>query len=166
MTTRKASILKTKKRLLDAFERLKDGSFTSTTLKNKNVVKVNAYNVEIESGSSIGTLRNHPEIKQLIENYDPNSDYSNNENLTPSERKLSKALDANEKLKAQLKKLKIELKSLKEKNITLSKKLENSIAEEHELIVALMSKIDINECKAIFKDQSSHLTVIQHDFKR
>lgn len=165
MGTRQAKVLNTKKKLIEALGRLKNGTYTNRKLKSKKVVKVNAYNVEIEAGSSIGTLRNHPEIKDEIDNYEPNAANAENVNPTLSEKKLLKAVTANKELKAQLSKVKSELKRVKEESKVISEKLDRQIVEEHELIVALMANVNIHECKIIFKKQPSHLTVVKHDFK-
>ncbi|MDO6834058.1 hypothetical protein Q4596_00395 [Pseudoalteromonas carrageenovora] len=163
MSLRKTNTLKTKKKLIEAFERIKSGTYTNRKLKNKKNVKVNAYNVEIEAGSSVGTLRNHPEIKEKIESYEPAS--INNENSTLLELRLSRALQKNKNLKAQLDKTRAELKRIKEESQIINDELDNNIVNEHELIVALMDNVEIDKCQTIFKKQDSHLTVIKHNFK-
>lgn len=166
MGIKQANIMKTKRKLIESLERLKNGTYTNRKLKSKRIVKVNAYNVEIEAGSSIGTLRNHPEIKEQIENYEPiDTTSTDNKNSIPSERKLSKVLLKNKELKAKLDKAKAELKRIKEENQVINNELNNYLVQEHELVAALMANVDINKCQTIFKKQDSHLTVIQHDFK-
>lgn len=61
----------TRKTLMDALQRLIEGSPNNRELRKKaqsGKLKINNNAVEKEAGLSVGVLRNHPDIKELIKN--------------------------------------------------------------------------------------------------
>lgn len=59
----------TKQAFIDALDRLIEGEPTNLELKKKakqGKLKINNNTVEKEAGLSVGSLRNHPDIKEII----------------------------------------------------------------------------------------------------
>ncbi|MEZ8703187.1 bacterioferritin comigratory protein [Vibrio cyclitrophicus] len=116
--------LATKKALEDALERLIKGEPTNLGLKKKakqGKLKVNNNTVEKEAGLSVGVLRNHSDIKEMIKARSlseqvVNSDSANSE--------IELLQQENKKLKSE----KTHLNKLKSKHLLNSRKNEEALA--------------------------------------
>jgi hypothetical protein len=112
--------------LLSALERLLQGEPTNMELKKKakqGKLKVNNNTVEKEAGLSVGTLRNHPDIKQIIKTKSLKAKVDSSESVT-SEIELLQLENKN------LKSERTQLSKLKAKHLADSRKSEEALAEQ------------------------------------
>jgi FtsZ-binding cell division protein ZapB len=116
----------TKKALIDALERLIKGEPTNIELKKKakqGKLKINNNTVEKEAGLSVGTLRNHPDIKQVIKAK------SLKAKVKSSPSSISE-IDLLQKEIEDVKSERTQLKKLKTKHLAASRKNEEALAEQ------------------------------------
>ncbi|MEZ9820316.1 hypothetical protein AB4238_06795 [Shewanella sp. 10N.286.45.A1] len=116
----------TKNTLIDALDRLIRGEPTNIELKKKarqGKLKINNNTVEKEAGLSVGALRNHPDIKQVIKAKSLKAKVDNSESAT-SEIELLQL--ENKKLKSE----RTQINKLKSKHLADSRKSEDALAEQ------------------------------------
>lgn len=116
----------TKNSLFDALDRLIQGEPINIELKQKvkqGKLKINNNTVEKEAGLSVGSLRNHPDIKQVIKAKSLKAKVDSSESAT-SEIELLQL--ENKKLKSE----RTQLNKLKTKHLAISRKSEEALAEQ------------------------------------
>jgi len=122
MSIRNAKRERTAAKALAAVNRIVEGSYTNKTLKKRRKVKLNQSTVEIEAGLSVSSLRNHPEILNIIENQ------NKAENLKTS------IVDSPEYYqKNQVAKLKQQKKELQKQKKELTQKYQSEYSENQSL---------------------------------
>jgi len=127
----------TKQAFIDALERLIKGEPTNLKLNKKakkGKLKVNDNTVEQEAGLSVGSLRNHTDIKDMIKARTLNSEVESS-NFAESEVDL---------LQTKIKKLKSEktqLNKLKIKHLTASRKNEEALATQAALHIKMVQEL-------------------------
>lgn len=127
----------TRNALLSALERLLQGEPTNIELKKKvkqGKLKVNNNTVEKEAGLSVGTLRNHTDIKQIIKEKSLKAKVDNSESVT-SEIELLQL--ENKKLKSE----RTQLNKLKAKHLADSRKSEEALAEQASLHINMVKNL-------------------------
>ena len=116
----------TRNALINALNRLVQGEPTNIELKKKlreNKLKINNNSVEKEAGLSVGALRNHPDIKKVIEEKSLKAKVDSSESATS---KIELLLLENKKLKSE----KTQLNKLKTKHLADTRKSEKAFAEQ------------------------------------
>ena len=116
----------TRNALINALNRLIQGEPTNIELKKKlreNKLKINNNSVEKEAGLSVGALRNHPDIKKVIEEKSLKAKVDSSESATS---KIELLLLENKKLKSE----KTQLNKLKTKHLADTRKSEKAFAEQ------------------------------------
>ena len=116
----------TRNALLSALDRLLQGEPTNIELKKKakqGKLKINNNTVEKEAGLSVGTLRNHLDIKQVIKAKSLKAKVDSSESVT-SEIELLQL--ENKKLKSE----RTQLNKLKTKHLVDSRKSEEALADQ------------------------------------
>lgn len=116
----------TRNALLSALDRLLQGEPTNIELKKKakqGKLKINNNTVEKEAGLSVGTLRNHTDIQQVIKAKSLKAKVDSSESVT-SEIELLQL--ENKKLKSE----RTQLSKLKAKHLSDSRKSEEALAEQ------------------------------------
>ena len=116
----------TRNALINALNRLIQGEPTNIELKKKlreNKLKINNNSVEKEAGLSVGALRNHPDIKKVIEEKSLKAKVDSSESATS---KIELLLLENKKLKSE----KTQLNKLKTKYLADTRKSEKVFAEQ------------------------------------
>lgn len=135
----------TRNALINALNRLIQGEPTNIELKKKlreNKLKINNNSVEKEAGLSVGALRNHPDIKKVIEEKSLKAKVDSSESATS---KIELLLLENKKLKSE----KTQLNKLKTKHLADTRKSEKAFAEQAarhiSMIKNLMEMIPVSE---------------------
>ncbi|WP_024604937.1 MULTISPECIES: hypothetical protein [unclassified Pseudoalteromonas] len=135
----------TRNALINALNRLIQGEPTNIELKKKlreNKLKINNNSVEKEAGLSVGALRNHPDIKKVIEEKSLKAKVDSSESATS---KIELLLLENKKLKSE----KTQLNKLKTKHLADTRKSEKAFAEQAarhiSMIKNLMEMISASE---------------------
>lgn len=116
----------TRNALINALNRLIQGEPTNIELKKKlreNKLKINNNSVEKEAGLSVGALRNHPDIKKVIEEKSLKAKVDSSESATS---KIEFLLLENKNLKSE----KTQLNKLKTKHLADTRKSEKAFAEQ------------------------------------
>ncbi|MDG1751751.1 MAG: hypothetical protein P8I03_08835 [Thalassotalea sp.] len=126
----------TRKRLLDALERLTLGKPDNRDLRLKakaGKLKINASTVEKEAGLSVGSLRNHGDIKAMVKN-----------------RSLYKRVEQSESTQCPIELLQEEVKNVKKERAQANKKK----AQYHEL----------SKChqKALAEQAARHINIVKN----
>jgi hypothetical protein len=127
----------TKKALMSALERLLDGEPTNLELKKKarqGKLKVNNNTVEKEAGLSVGSLRNHADIKIMIKTHSLNAQVENSDSATS-------AIDVLQGEIKQLKSEKTHLNKLKSKHLADSRKSEKALAEQAAIHIKMVQEL-------------------------
>ncbi|MFL0854999.1 bacterioferritin comigratory protein [Vibrio parahaemolyticus] len=135
----------TRKALLDALERLLNGEPSSLELKTKakqGKLKVNNNTVEKEAGLSVGSLRNHPDIKVMIKARSLSAKVESSNSATSE-------IDVLQDEIKQLKREKTQLNKLKSKHLADSRKSEQALAKQAaihiKMVQTLMEMLPENE---------------------
>lgn len=158
----------TRNALLSSLDRLLQSEPTNIELKKKakqGKLKINNNTVEKEAGLSVGTLRNHSDIKQIIKIKSLKAKVDNNESVT-SEIELLEL--ENKKLKSE----RTQLSKLKAKHLSDSRKSEEALAEQAARHINMVKNLMemIPECereKAMDKVVNARAdNVVQGSFKR
>lgn len=127
----------TKKALMAALERLLDGEPTNLELKTKakqGKLKVNNNTVEKEASLSVGSLRNHPDIKAMIKAS------SLSAKVESSDTALSEVDILQDEIQ-RLKREKTKLNKLKDKHISDSRKSERALATQAAMHIKIVQEL-------------------------
>ncbi|WCP81571.1 bacterioferritin comigratory protein [Vibrio harveyi] len=128
---------KTKKALVASLERLLEGEPTNLELKKKakqGKLKVNNSTVEKEAGLSVGSLRNHPDIKAMIKDCTLTAKIANSDSASTEADVLKDEID-------RLKQEKTKLKKLKSKYLSESKKSERALATQAAINIKVVQEL-------------------------
>jgi hypothetical protein len=143
---RKKNYDKTKKTLLDALERIVERKPTVSDLiekLKKNTLKINKYTVEVESGLSIGVLKNHEDVADKIATSSFKGDDASSKH-GDSKKELKEAKD-------KLKQANKNIKAKQNKITNIDKALSEQVSQQLMLTVAMMEKIPFSDRKNITK---------------
>ena len=146
-TSKERKYQKTKKALWDAFERLKEGKPVSDELKRRATLKVNNYAVEKEAGLSVGVLKNHPDVKNSIKEYQDQI-VATEHGLSDSEDVVGHKLT---QLKGRLKKETEQKKNYADEVQRLTESMKRELAAHHEIVKALFDKVPYEEREALLR---------------
>ncbi|MDY7586791.1 bacterioferritin comigratory protein [Vibrio tarriae] len=142
----------TKKILIEALERLVEGTPNDRDLRIKaqsGKLKINNSTVEKEAGLSVGALRNHADIKELIKS---KSLKIRAENSGSASSEIELLLQENKMLKSE----KTELNRLKKKHHETAKRNEAELAKQAAIHIKMVQELmdmipEINREKAMDK---------------
>lgn len=129
----------TRKALIEALERLIAGTPSDRDLRKKaqhGKLKINNNTVEKEAGLSVGALRNHADIKEMIKSKSLEIQVTNNDSASSEIELLQQE---NKKLKSE----KTHLNKLKAKHLADAKKSKDALAKQ--------AAIHINMVKALME---------------
>ncbi|MEZ9279551.1 bacterioferritin comigratory protein [Vibrio cyclitrophicus] len=129
----------TRKALIEALERLIAGAPNDRELRKKaqnGKLKVNNNTVEKEAGLSVGALRNHADIKEMIKSKSLEIQVTNNDSASSEIELLQQE---NKKLKSE----KTHLNKLKTKHLADARKSKDALAKQ--------AAIHINMVKALME---------------
>lgn len=135
----------TRNTLLSALDRLLQGEPTNIELKKKakqGKLKINNNTVEKEAGLSVGTLRNHIDIKKMIEVKSLKAKVDSSESVTTEIELLQLE---NKKLKRE----RTQLNKLKAKHLSDSRKSEEALAKQAAIHINMVKNLMemIPECE-------------------
>lgn len=123
--------------LIDALNRLLKGEPTNFELKKKarqGKLKVNNNTVEKEAGLSVGSLRNHPDIKEMIKSRSLTAKVANSETA-------ASAIELLEQENKTLKREKTHLTKLKSKHLADSRKSEYELAKQAAIHIKIVQEL-------------------------
>lgn len=127
----------TKQSLIDALNRLLKAEPTNFELKKKarqGKLKVNNNTVEKEAGLSVGSLRNHPEIKAMIKSRSLTEKVANSDTA-------ASAIELLEQENKTLKREKTHLTKLKGKHLADSRKSEYELAKQAAIHIKIVQEL-------------------------
>lgn len=127
----------TRKELIDALERLIKGEPTNIELRKKaqqGKLKVNNNTVEKEAGLSVGALRNHKDIKEMIKAKSLKTRVEKSKSATTEIELLQKEIDG-------LKSDKTHLNKLKAKHLADSKRNEAALARQAAINIKMVQEL-------------------------
>ena len=127
----------TKNKLLKAIERLLEGKPENRELRKKareGKLKINNNTVEKEAGLSVGSLRNHPEIKAMIKDCMLTAKIANSDSASTEVDVLKDEID-------RLKQEKTKLKTLKSKHLSESRKSERALATQVAINIKVVQEL-------------------------
>ncbi|GLS89080.1 hypothetical protein GCM10007916_01470 [Psychromonas marina] len=127
----------TRKALIGALERLIQGEPTNIELKKKakqGKLKVNNNTVEKEAELSVGSLRNHQDIKRMIKSRSLKAKAESSDTATSE-------VDLLQQENKQLKRDKTKLNKLKDKHLANSRKSEDALAIQAALHIKIVQEL-------------------------
>jgi hypothetical protein len=146
-TAKERKYRKTNKALWDALERLKKDQPVCDELKRRPKLKVNNYAVEKEAGLSVGVLKNHPDVKEAIKEYQ--------DEIAATKHGLSDRADVAAlklaKLKGRLKKEVALKKQNADEVYRLTESMKIELAAHHQLVKALFDKVPYDERESLMR---------------